>query len=695
MMRIFGKANRARHAISGVGLAVLGAGLCAGPLAAQTARIAANPILLKEEAPGKPAAPKLSLAAAPTEGTAVAATVAHERVLDLDVVYTDGQIYNPATGSYDKVHLRSYNGPQVDPQHYVSPTIEIVPGDTIRVNLNNKLPADPSCAGGMVHSDAPHCFNGTNLHTHGLWVNPAGNGDNVLLSINPGVSFQYEYNVPGDHPSGTFWYHTHRHGSTALQVSSGMAGALIIRGDRLPSATAHGDIDTLIKTMPEQIMVMQQIQYACRGPSPGGGALGPIKLNPDKTYRCDPGDVGQIDGYDLFAPGQWQSSGRYTTINGQVLPTYNAVQGRIERWRMIHAGVRDTISFAIVKMTGTASLTGKLSEAASEKFARQNCSGPAVPFNLIAADGLTMGAAQQTKLATFQPAYRFDALVVFPDAGQYCLIDASSPNAGSVGGGTPGPRLLGTVTVAAGTPVGPDIGGYVTNALVAAANLRMPAAVKPAIVADLHNGLKLTQFTPHPDIDAAEVTGKQELTFYIDTTGPTKFEVGNTLQTADVKPYDATRIDRQLTLGGVDEWTMQSHFVSHPFHIHVNPFQIVAILDPSGKDVGAIGSVDNAGGTLDPEYAGLKGVWKDTLWIKSLAPGDPKGIYTIIVRTRYQRYIGEFVLHCHILDHEDQGMMQNVAVVLGEGEVSAAQAAVGAKPMAAPAEGAMQGMHHH
>jgi FtsP/CotA-like multicopper oxidase with cupredoxin domain len=42
--------------------------------------------------------------------------------------------------------------------------------------------------------------------------------------------------------------------------------------------------------------------------------------------------------------------------------------------------------------------------------------------------------------------------------------------------------------------------------------------------------------------------------------------------------------------------------------------------------------------------------------------------YTLTVRTRYQRYIGEFVLHCHILDHEDQGMMQNVAIVLPGGD---------------------------
>nr|WP_299913914.1 multicopper oxidase family protein [Sphingomonas bacterium] len=664
--------GRAPWAFTALGLALLPL-----PLAAQTAeRDVVNPPLLPAEEAGLPAAQKLVMSAT------AAATAAHERVLDLDIVYTDGQIFNPATGVYDKVHLRSYQGTKVDPTApYVSPTIEAVPGDTIRVNLNNELPADPGCGPMTGHMpNKPHCFNGTNLHAHGLWVNPSGNGDNVLLSINPGVSFQYEYNIPGDHPSGTFWYHTHRHGSTALQVSSGMAGALIIRSDRLPTPLAHGDVDTLVKTMPERVLVMQQIQYACREPRMNG-VLGPIKLNKDKTYRCDPGDVGAIEGYDLFAPGQWAQSGRYTTLNGVVLPTFHATQGKIERWRMIHAGVRDTISLTLVKMKPDVELKGKLSEAASVKFIKQSCTGAVLPYNLIAADGLTMGAAQQTKLATFQPGYRFDALIVFPEAGNYCLIDASSPGAGSVNGDTPGPRLMGIVSVAPGTAV-PDIGAYVTDALVARAKQAMLPEMKAAIVADLQAGLKLTRFTPHPDIADNEVTGQQELTFFIDTSDKnnTRFEVGNSLKVGDVQPYDPDRIDRKLILGGVDEWTMQSQFASHPFHIHVNPFQIVSIIDPTGKDVSLPGSVDNSGGVLDPQYAGLKGVWKDTLWIKTLAPTDPTGIYTIKVRTRYQRYIGEFVLHCHILDHEDQGMMQNVAVVLGDGKI-ALKAAEGAKPM--------------
>jgi FtsP/CotA-like multicopper oxidase with cupredoxin domain len=667
-----GEANmtlQCKESIGGKGLALLCLALFPGalPSAALAAeRVIANPRILQDQAE-KPNAPTtMVLEAMPrahTEG-------ANERVFDLNVVYTDAELFNPATGKNDKVWLRSYNGTDVDPQTpYVAPAIEIRPGETVRVNLDNQLPADESCTAPVHDVDNPHCFNGTNLHTHGLWVNPAGNGDNVLLSINPGVKFQYEYNVPSDHPSGTFWYHTHRHGSTALQVSSGMAGALIIRGDRLPTPTANGDIDTLLNGYHERVLMLQQIQYACRTKPTEQYPNGKLKKTGSGRYVCDPGDVGVIEDYDQFGPGTWPKSGRYTSINGIVLPTFEAVQGAIERWRIIHGGVRDTISLQFFKVLPNRSAMDFdriSSEADEERVISQNCGTEPLPYTLIAADGLTMAAGHQTTLATFQPGYRYDALLVFPEAGEYCVVDASAPPAGTVNGVEVSRQLLGFVKASEGAGVD-NINDYLTEDLIVTAREAMPANVRQKVVADLQAGLGFSRFVPHPDIAPSEVTGTQELTFFIDTTNPQKpatFEVGNTLDTADTRPYDPGRVDRELILGGVDEWTMQSHFVSHPFHIHVNPFQVVEILDPFGRDVSATGAVDYAGGAVDPQYAGLKGVWKDTLWIKSLIPADSEGIYTVKVRTRYQRYIGEFVLHCHILDHEDRGMMQNVSVVL-------------------------------
>ncbi|WP_456717011.1 multicopper oxidase family protein [Bradyrhizobium sp. USDA 4353] len=591
-------------------------------------------------------------------------------VYDLRVTFTDSQLWNPAESRFDKVRLRSYQGPGVNPNApYVAPQIEVYPGQTVRMTLHNELPADTTCPtrGGSVNT--PHCFNGTNLHTHGLWVNPNGNGDNVLISINPGVSFQYEYNIPPDHPAGTLWYHSHRHGSTALQVSSGMAGALIVRGTRPPTPQGHGDLDTLLRPtsaqpFPERVMVFQQIQYACRDKNNA------IERNADGTYACKPDEVGGVDDYDQFGPGSWPASGRFTSINGAVLGRLpGAEAGRVERWRMIHGGVRDTIALQFRKRAAGAPEPAGVRAAAAQQYVDTNCTGDPVPYHLVAADGLTMAAATRTPIAVFQPGYRWDALVVFPSAGDYCVINVDTSASGSVNQNIKPTQLLGVVAVAAGTAVSGDLSDYLKAQLVAAAAANMPADVRATVTAELNDGMKLTSFVPHPTVKDDELSGTQTLTFNIDVS-----QINEVFFEVDGQPYDPNRIDRTLPLGGVDEWTLRSNFVSHPFHIHVNPFQIVKIIAPDGKtDVSAPGAIDNfAKGqngqpVVDPQYPGLKGVWKDTLFVKNIAPGQA-GQYTLVVRTRYERYIGDFVLHCHILDHEDQGMMQNVRIALPDGK---------------------------
>lgn len=197
--------------------------------------------------------------------------------------------------------------------------------------------------------------------------------------------------------------------------------------------------------------------------------------------------------------------------------------------------------------------------------------------------------------------------------------------------------------------IGGDIGAYLTRQLMIAAERWMPADMKQSVSKDLANQLRLNAFVPHPTITDGELTpgSGQQVTFNIDVSQPVPVFM------VDGKPYDPNT-SRDLILGNVEEWTLTSNFVNHPFHIHVNPFQVVKILNPQGVDVSETGETD------DPQYANLKGTWKDTLFVKQN--------YKLYVRTRYQRYIGEYVLHCHILDHEDQGMMQNVRVLLPDGQ---------------------------
>jgi FtsP/CotA-like multicopper oxidase with cupredoxin domain len=630
----------------------------APPLHAQSAPDIENPRSFRLVPLNPPPAPQVgSVQSTPAD--------AREVSLEMTIDFLDRSIYNPATRSYDRVKVRGYKDsltPDAPDQPLVAPTIDMVPGQTLRVKLNNILPKDPSCDTPHDDINIPHCFNGTNLHTHGLWINPAGNSDNVLISIRPGVPFEYEYNIPQDHAAGTFWYHPHLHGSTALQVGSGMAGAIIIRDDRIPSflpgggVDRPGDLDRLLvgangAALPDRVLVLQQIQYACRYPD--GPNKGEIQQTTDGAYFCGQNQVGGIEGYDQFGPGTWGPSGRYTSVNGQVLG--NLAPARVgvpERWRMIHAGVRETINFEIRHKTTDAVATD-LAQADTESWIEANCGAP-VDYTVVAQDGLTMSEAQVRNQAVLQPGYRVDALVTFAEPGEYCVVDGHAPAGGAVDGTAPSRRLLGTVTATGTAQPEAATTAWLVNWLKTAAGRVYPSDVAARVRADLDDGFKLSGFVWHPDVGDDELTGTQTLVFNIDTSAsPPSFEI-------DGEPYAPDIVPRKLMLDGVDEWTLQSDLAGHPFHIHVNPFQVVEILDAGGNDVSGIGATDDG----DPQYAGLKGVWKDTLFVKN----DDGKKYTVVVRTRYERYIGKFVLHCHILDHEDQGMMQNVEIYMPDGQ---------------------------
>ncbi|MCL6269737.1 multicopper oxidase domain-containing protein [Sansalvadorimonas sp. 2012CJ34-2] len=79
----------------------------------------------------------------------------------------------------------------------------------------------------------------------------------------------------------------------------------------------------------------------------------------------------------------------------------------------------------------------------------------------------------------------------------------------------------------------------------------------------------------------------------------------------------------------------------HTFHIHVSPFQLL-----------------ENGGSEDDNYF-LKGDWHDTIFLPDL-PEDKKG--HVLVGFQPESYDGDYVMHCHILPHEDQGMMGTVKV---------------------------------
>jgi FtsP/CotA-like multicopper oxidase with cupredoxin domain len=538
----------------------------------------------------------------------------------LTMTYTDP---NSTTIGPCPVNLRSYGG------KLIGPTLRVKQGETIAINLQNQLPLNPPTPD---HQDmnTPHDFNTTNLHTHGLHVSPTGNSDNVLLEIEPQTNFYVEIKVPPDHPVGTYWYHPHNHGSTAIQVSSSMEGALIIepsdenrRKDTGAQKLYLEDVPQ-IKEATEQVLLFQQIPYNVAGQI--------------ETYNTDP------FGYVEFGPCSWewadsskcpactQPTYREHTINGQLYPTIRMAPGEVQRWRLIHGGVRESLSLELHgpnPLTDTTSITDVL------KLPTHN-------LNEIAADGIALGridtwtqvmtktgtpsetAGQQVGLQ-LAPGYRSDVLVQLDTPGIYYLVDGlSSAQSLTCNFGIARPELpslLARVEVT-GTAKKMD--------LPTSADLAATVPFTTLLTLDATQGITGDQNPlPAPSVTVDNV---QKASLSV-----TAHSAANASFLAAEHPFSFDRV-RTLQLDTIDEWVLEtpsdSLYYAHPFHIHVNSFQ-TARFGPTGY----------------PEL-----VWKDTLLVPI---GFPQYVYT-----RYADYIGQFVYHCHILDHEDQGMMEVLEVVL-------------------------------
>ena len=101
--------------------------------------------------------------------------------------------------------------------------------------------------------------------------------------------------------------------------------------------------------------------------------------------------------------------------------------------------------------------------------------------------------------------------------------------------------------------------------------------------------------------------------------------------TVDGKPFDHTRVDTVVQAGAIEEWTLTNTSpMDHPIHLHVWPMQIV-------------------GSSLsDPPQ------WQDVVNVPAFS--------SVTVRIPFEGFTGRTVYHCHILDHEDAGMMGMIEV---------------------------------
>jgi FtsP/CotA-like multicopper oxidase with cupredoxin domain len=149
-----------------------------------------------------------------------------------------------------------------------------------------------------------------------------------------------------------------------------------------------------------------------------------------------------------------------------------------------------------------------------------------------------------------------------------------------------------------------------------------------------------TNFPPVPDLRQAQIDVQRTIVFAdADSSDP------NNQFTINGQFYDHNRVDTQVTLGNTEQWTIQNTSRElHVFHIHQTDFQVVEI---NGEPVEFTGYQDTVSLPFAKKKKGKR------------VPGEVK----MIIPFTNPVILGEFVYHCHIVQHADQGMMANIEVV--------------------------------
>ncbi|MEL6930460.1 MAG: multicopper oxidase family protein [Cyanobacteria bacterium J06600_6] len=437
-----------------------------------------------------------------------------------------------------KASLLTYNG------QIPAPRLEAQPGDKVRIHFTNNL-------------EQP-----TNIHYHGLHIPLTGNADNVFLHIKPKEKLTYEFQIPQNHPSGTFWYHPHLHGLVAEQLFGGLAGLFIVRGEdeNIPS----------LKAAQEEFLVLQDFSIDERG------------------QRSNSAHMSLMMGRE----------GEIITVNGQVNPGFNLSAGGLLRLRILNAS------------------PSRFYRLALEDHA----------FYHIATDGNSLNEPVEVNELLLTPGQRADILVrgaVRPradmrsgipwddrrkgtrtktdkESGQYRLLNLpyDRGSMGMMGGGM--------------MDSNPD-------KAIALATVNYASAVKSVTLPTKLNSISAL---PEP-----QTVRRFELNHGMSP------EVGIAFLINGEHYSSEDRINTEVKLNTVEDWELiNTGVMDHPFHIHGNAFQVVS---RNGQSE-------------------LLLVWRDTVLVKR---GE-----TVRIRIPFNDFAGKTVYHCHVLDHEDLGMMGNLLI---------------------------------
>ena len=451
----------------------------------------------------------------------------------------------------------------------------------------------------------PYCF-ALPAYTAETWPPPLGSTSPVM----------------GQAP-GTHWYHAHKHGSTAINVANGMTGAFIIEGkydDDLNAAYAG---------------------YTLKDNKPWTARLQPVLvLNQLGTMP------------NLLTSGERNKPVDFV-VNGRLRPIVEMQPGEIQLWRIVNTSARSAAYFMAPE---------------------------GLEWRQLAQDGVQFADVNyvnsENKPFYMAPANRVDLLVRAPMNQMSADADVRVQNV--MARSRVEPTIPGTVLLKVKVS-GPAVRKGNQDAQMP---FLSPAPDQPKFLADITD-------------EEWEKSGRLTKTLEFNSKGPQN-KLQHTINGVQFKDKDG-KAHVNVELGKVEEWTVTNTThapapgappgaIDHPLHIHINPFQITEFFDPNEKlvdpNTGKLTAVPkyvtankkdrqcllnprdpSTWKPCDPPAPQSNLIWWDVFAIPSarvengvVIPGHFK------MRSRFVDYPGLYVMHCHILIHEDRGMMFSVEV---------------------------------
>ena len=396
----------------------------------------------------------------------------------------------------------------------LSPTLRVLPGDTLTIHLRNALSsavpgsalmhmsmhpqdtASDDCSGnGMTAAS-------TNLHFHGLNLAPTCHQDEVIHTlVQPGQTFDYQLQIPLNEPPGLYWYHPHAHGLSDMQVSGGATGAIIVDG-------------------------IQDLVPALAGMT-------------DRTFllRDQPIPEANLNASDVDQPS-WDISLNFTPI---LYPAYQAAviqssEGGQEFWRLVNSAADTIFNLQVLS------------------------NGEPQPVQVYAIDGVPVTGGPIPESTLFlPPGSRVEFVLATPTAGSSFQLITTRWDAGPAGDSAP-PRTIANIVPLASSS---------TQARLAQKEWsRLPAAKTSARPAPRFSGLasaaptqSRTLFFSEEGSDDGIANGAFFIT--VDGQDPEVFSMGQ-------PPNIITHA------GTVEDWTIQNRSTEdHIFHMHQIHFQVL------------------------------------------------------------------------------------------------------------------------